>query len=72
MSLSNVVSISVCHTGDRDSIPQKRELLEPNTRPHQVTFSTLGEGKIKPEKTRRMTVKKTKVEMIISPTCLLV
>ena len=72
MSLSKVVSISVCHTGDRDSIPRQRELLEPNTRFYQITVPTLDVSKIKPEKTRRMTVKKTKVEMIISPTCLLV
>ena len=71
MSLRKVVSISVCHTGDRDSIPQKRELLEPNTRFHQTTVSTFHVRKFTPEKTRRMT-KKTKVEMIISPTCRLV
>ena len=57
MSLSNVVSISVCHTGDRDSIPQKRELLEPNTRFHQITVSTFDVSKFKPEKPRRMTKK---------------
>ena len=72
MSLSVVVSIPVCHTGNRGSIPRQRELLEPNTRFHQTTVSTLDVSKIKPEKTRRMTVKKTKVKMIISPTCLLV
>ena len=64
--------VRVCITGDRGSIPRQRELLEPNTRPHQVTFSTFDVSKFKTEKTWRMTVKKTKVEMIISPTCLLV
>ena len=72
MSLSLVVSIPVCHTGERGTIPRKRELLDLNTSFHQITVSTLAVSKIKPEKTRRMTVKKTKVEMIISPTCFLV
>ena len=52
-----MVSIPVCHTGDRGSIPRQRERLEPNTRPHQVTFSTFDVSKFKPEKTRRMTKK---------------
>ena len=52
-----MVSIPVCHTGDRGSIPRQRELLEPNTRPHQVTFSTFDLSKFKPEKTWRMTRK---------------
>ena len=72
MSLSIVVSIPVCHTGDRGSIPRQRELLEPNTRPHQIIFSTFDVSKFKPEKTWRMIEEKTKVEMIISPACLLV
>ena len=62
----------VCHTGDRGSIPRQRELSEPNTRFHQTTVSTLDVSNIKPEKTWRMTVKKTKVEKIISPKCRLV
>ena len=69
-SLSIVVSIPVCHTGDGGLIPRQGELLEPNIRFHQSTVSTLDVSKIKPEKTWRMIVKKTKVEMIISPTCL--
>ena len=52
-----MVSIPVCQTGDRGSIPRQRELLEPNTRPHQVTFSTFDLSKFKPEKPRRMTKK---------------
>ena len=72
MSLSLVLSLPVGHTGDRGSIPRQRGLLEPNTRFHQTTVSTLDVSNIKPEKTWRMTVKKTKVEMLSSPTCLLV
>ena len=52
-----MVSIPVGHIGDRGSIPRQRELLEPNTRPHQVTFSTFDLSKFKPEKTWRMTRK---------------
>ena len=66
------VSIPVGHTGDRGSIPRQSGLLEPNTRLHQTTVSTLDVSNIKAEKTWRMTVKKTKVEMIISPTFRLV
>ena len=60
MSLSLVVSIPVCHTGERGTIPRKRELLDLNTSFHQITVSTLAVSKIKPEKTWRMIVKKTK------------
>ena len=60
ISVSIVVSIPVCHIGDRGSIPRQREMLEPNTRPHQVTFSTFDVSKYKPEKTWRMTKKKRK------------
>ena len=66
-----MASIPVCHTGDRGSIPRQKELLEPSTRRHQVTFSTFDLSKFKPEKTWRMT-KKNEVEMIISTTCRLV
>ena len=45
-----MVSNPVCHTADRGSIPQQRELLEPNTRFHQTTVSTLDVSNIKPEK----------------------
>ena len=31
-----MVSIPVCHTGDRGSIPRQRELLELNTRIHPL------------------------------------
>ena len=51
-----MVSNPVCQTGDRGSIPRQRELSEPNTRFHQITVSTLDVSKIKPEKTRRMTI----------------
>ena len=54
-SRSIVVSIPVCHTGDGGLIPQKRQLLEPNTSFHQITVATFDVSKIKPEKTRRMT-----------------
>ena len=37
MSLSIVVSFPACHTGDRGSTPRERELLEVNTRVHQIT-----------------------------------
>ena len=40
MSLSLVVSIPVCHTRERCSIPRKRELLDLNTSFHQITQST--------------------------------
>ena len=40
ISLSLVVSIPVCQTRDRGSIPQKRELLDLNTSFHQITQST--------------------------------
>ena len=50
-----MVSTPVFHIGDRGSIPRQRELLEPNTRPIQVTFSTCDVSKFKPEKTWRMT-----------------
>ena len=50
-----MVVIRVCLTGDRGSISRQRELLEPNTRPHQVTFSTFDVSKVKTEKTWRMT-----------------
>ena len=72
ISVSTMVLVRVCLAGDRGSIPRQRELLEPNTRPHQITFSTFDVSKFKPEKTCRMIEKKTKVDMIISPTCLLV
>ena len=36
MSLSLVVSIPVCHTGERGTIPRKRELLDLNTSFHQI------------------------------------
>ena len=49
-----MVVVRVCLTGDRGSIPRQRELLEPNTRPRQVTFSTFDLSKFKPEKTWRM------------------
>ena len=48
-SVSTVVSIPVCHTGDRGSIPRQRELLQPNTRPHQITVSIFDVSKINPE-----------------------
>ena len=50
-----MVVVRVCLTGDRSSIPRQRKLLEPNTRPHQVTFSTFDVSKVKTEKTWRMT-----------------
>ena len=40
MSLSLVVSIPVCHTGERGTIPRERELLDLNTSFHQITQST--------------------------------
>ena len=40
MSLSLVVSIPVCHTGERGTIPRKRELLDLDTSFHQITQST--------------------------------
>ena len=40
MSLSVEVSIPVCHIGERGTIPRKRELLEVNTRFHQITESS--------------------------------
>ena len=42
-----MVVVRVCLTGDRGSIHRQRELLEPNTRPHQVTFSTFDVSKVK-------------------------
>ena len=39
MSLSLVVSIPVCHTGERGTIPRKREILDINTSFHQITES---------------------------------
>ena len=42
MSLSIVVSIPVCHTEDRSSIPRNKELLEINTSFHKITDSTFG------------------------------
>ena len=36
-SVSEEVSFPFCHTGDWGSIPRKRELLEVNTRSHQIT-----------------------------------
>ena len=45
-----MVSIPVCHTGDRGSIPRQRELLEPNTSFHQTTGSFFDVSNIKPEK----------------------
>ena len=50
ISVSIMVLVRVCLTGDRGSIPGKRELLEPNTRPHQITFSTFDKSKFKPKK----------------------
>ena len=44
-----MVFVRVCLTGHRGSIPRQRELLEPNTRPHQITFSTFDVSKFKPE-----------------------
>ena len=55
-----MVFVRVCLTGHRDSIHRQRELLEPNTRPHQITVSTLDLSNFKPEKTWRMTEKKNK------------
>ena len=52
-----MVFVRVCLTGDRGSIPRQKELLEPDTRPHQITFSTFDVGKFKPEKTWHMTKK---------------
>ena len=49
MSLSIEVSIPVCHIGERGTIPRKRELLQPNTRFHQITVSTFDLSKINPE-----------------------
>ena len=72
MSLNIVVSIPVCHTGDRGSIPRQRELSEPNTRFDQITVSTFDVSKLKPEKNMAEDCKKTKVEMIISLTTLFV
>ena len=40
MSLSLVVSIPVCHTGEWGTIPRKREILDLNTSLHQITQST--------------------------------
>ena len=40
MSLSLVVSIPVCHNGERGTIPRKRELLDLDTIFHQITQST--------------------------------
>ena len=40
MSLSLVVSIPDCHTGERGTIPRKRELLDLNTSFHPITQST--------------------------------
>ena len=40
MSLSIVVSIPVCHTGERGTIPRTRELLDLNTSFHQITQSS--------------------------------
>ena len=45
-----MVLVQVCLTGDRGSIPRQTELLEPNTRPHQITFSNFDVSKFKPEK----------------------
>ena len=45
-----MVLVQVCLTGDRGSILRQTELLEPNTRPHQITFSTFDVSKFKPEK----------------------
>ena len=49
-----MVLVRVCLTGDRGPIPRQRELSEPNTRPHQIIFSTFDVIKFKPEKTWRM------------------
>ena len=43
-----MVSITVCHTGDRGSTPRQRELLQPNTRFHQITVSIFDVSKFKP------------------------
>ena len=48
ISVSIMVLVRVCLTGDRGSIPRQRELLEPNTRPHQITFSTFDVSKFNP------------------------
>ena len=53
ISVSIMVLVRVCLTGDRGSIPRQRELLKPNTRPHQITFSIFDVSKFKPEKTWR-------------------
>ena len=43
-----MASIPVCHTGDRASIPRNRELLQPNTRFHQITVSIFDVSKFNP------------------------
>ena len=48
ISVSIVVSIPVCHTGDRGSIPRQRELLQPYTRFHQITVSIFDVSKFNP------------------------
>ena len=71
-AVSKVVKTPVCHVVERGSIPrQKKKHLEPSTRFHQITVSIFDVSKFKPDKTRRMIVKKTKMEMIISSTSLL-
>ena len=54
ISVRKVVKTPACHVVDRGSIPGQRERLDPNTRPHQNTFSTFDKSKFKPEKTWRM------------------
>ena len=49
ISVSIMVLVRVCLTGDRGSIPRQRELLEPNTRFHQITVSIFDVSKINPE-----------------------
>ena len=43
-----MVSIPVCYTGDRGSIPRRREILQPNTRFHQITVSIFDVSKFNP------------------------
>ena len=60
MSLSIVVSIPVCHTGDRSSIPRNKELLEINTSFHKTTDSTFGVHIFRKKKTGQKTEGKSK------------
>ena len=57
--VSIVVIIPVCHTEDRCSIPRQREILEINTRTHQITDPNFGVRTFRQTKTWPKTERET-------------